>query len=68
MQYPPLWLTLTLALTCCSLGLVVGILVLGFILSMGNRKEEKEKKDKTLSVKLDMGAHVPEDESTCEID
>jgi hypothetical protein len=39
---PPLSLTLTLLFTCCALGLVVGVLALGFILSMQKRKEEKK--------------------------
>jgi hypothetical protein len=47
MQYPPLSLTLMLAFTCCALGLVLGILILGFVLSFQNRKKDKEeKKDK----------------------
>lgn len=41
---PPLSLTLTLVFTCCALGLVVGVIVLGFILSMQKRKEEKKDK------------------------
>ena len=41
---PPLSLTLTLLFTCCALGLVVGVLALGFILSMQKRKEEKKEK------------------------
>jgi hypothetical protein len=45
MQYPPLSLTLMLAFTCCALGLVLGILILGFVLSFQNRKrEDKEEK------------------------
>ena len=40
---PPLSLTLTLAITCCAIGAVLGILVLGFILSRENRKEDKKK-------------------------
>ena len=39
---PPLSLTLTLAITCCAMGAVLGILVLGFILSRENRKPEKK--------------------------
>ena len=39
---PPLSLTLTLLFTCCALGLVVGVLALGFILSVQKRKEEKK--------------------------
>ncbi len=35
---PPLSLTLTLLFTFCSLGAVVGLLVLGFILSMRRQK------------------------------
>jgi len=39
---PPLSLTLTLLFTCCALGLVVGVLVIGFILAMQKQKEEKK--------------------------
>jgi hypothetical protein len=39
---PPLSLTLTLLFTCCALGLVVGVLVIGFILAMHKQKEEKK--------------------------
>jgi hypothetical protein len=39
---PPLSLTLTLLFTCCALGLVVGVLVVGFILAMQKQKEEKK--------------------------
>lgn len=47
MQYPPLSLTLMLGFTCCALSLVIGLLVLGFVLSFQNRqKDEEEKKDK----------------------
>jgi hypothetical protein len=35
---PPLSLTLTLLFTCCGLGLVVGVLILGFVLAMQKRK------------------------------
>ena len=35
---PPLSLTLMLAFTCCALGLVVGVIVVGFIVSRENRK------------------------------
>jgi hypothetical protein len=38
---PPLSLTLTLLFTCCALGLVVGVLVIGFIIAMQKQKEEK---------------------------
>jgi hypothetical protein len=41
---PPLSLTLTLLFTCCALGLVVGVLALGFILSMQKQKAEKQEK------------------------
>ena len=41
---PPLSLTLTQLFTCCALGLVVGVLALGFILSMQKQKEEKKDK------------------------
>lgn len=46
MQQPPLSLTLTLAFTCCSLGLVLGVLILGFVLSFQNRKKDEEEKKK----------------------
>ena len=46
MQYPPLSLTLMLGFTCLALGLVIGLVVLGFVLSFQNRKkDEEEKKD-----------------------
>lgn len=35
---PPLSLTLLLLLTCCSVGLVLGVLALGFIVAMQKRK------------------------------
>jgi len=41
---PPLSLTLTLLFTCCALGLVVGVLVIGFIIAMQKRKEENNDK------------------------
>ncbi|HUI88439.1 MAG TPA: hypothetical protein VLX61_06905 [Anaerolineales bacterium] len=45
MQQPPLSLTLMLGFTCFALALVLGILVLGFVVSFQNRKkDEKEKK------------------------
>ncbi len=45
MQYPPVSLTLMMAFTCCALGLVLGLVILGFVLSFQNRKKgEKEKK------------------------
>jgi len=48
MQYPPLSLTLMLAFTCCALSLVIGLLVLGFVLSFQNRKKnEEDQKEKT---------------------
>ena len=44
---PPLSLTLMLLFTCCALGLVFGILILGFVAGTGNRNEvEKSKKEK----------------------
>ena len=47
MQYPPLSLTLMLGFTCFALALVLGILILGFVLSFQNRKkDQEEKKDK----------------------
>ncbi|MFZ1040346.1 MAG: hypothetical protein WCA79_07860 [Anaerolineales bacterium] len=47
MQTPPLSLTLMLGFTCFALALVLGILILGFVLSFQNRKKDKEeKKDK----------------------
>ena len=39
---PPLSLTLTLLFTCCALGLVIGVLVIGFIIAMQKQKEEKK--------------------------
>ena len=42
---PPLSLTLTLLCTFCSLGVVVGLIVLGFVLSMQRRKEGTAEKD-----------------------
>ena len=42
---PPLSLTLTLLFTCCSLGVVVGLIVLGFVLSMQKRNAAKAEKD-----------------------
>lgn len=41
---PPLSLTLTLLFTCCALGLVVGVLVIGFIVAMQKRKGETNEK------------------------
>jgi hypothetical protein len=41
---PPLSLTLTLLFTLCSLGAVVGVLVVGFILSMRRQKDDKPDK------------------------
>ncbi len=41
---PPLSLTLMLAFTCCAIGLVVGVLVIGFIVSRENRKRMKNEK------------------------
>lgn len=41
---PPLSLTLTLLFTCCALGLVVGVLVIGFIISIHKPKEVKGEK------------------------
>ena len=41
---PPLSLTLMLAVTCCALGGVLGILALGIIVSRGNQKELQKKK------------------------
>ncbi|MGZ6315801.1 MAG: hypothetical protein ACXWNQ_00945 [Anaerolineales bacterium] len=41
---PPLSLTLTLLFTLCSLGAVVGLLVVGFILSMQRQKGNKPDK------------------------
>jgi len=46
MQYPPLSLTLMLAFTCCALGLVLGLVILGFALSFQNRKKDKKEKRK----------------------
>jgi len=44
MQTPPLSLTLMLGFTCFALVLVLGILILGFVLSFQNRKKDKEEK------------------------
>ena len=41
---PPLSLTFTMLFTCCSLGLVVGLIVLGFIVSLQKRKIEQPEK------------------------
>ena len=35
---PPLSLTLMMAFTCCAIGLIVGVLVLGFVVAMRNKK------------------------------
>ena len=43
---PPLSLTLMLGFTCLALLLVVGILVLGFMASLTNRKEADKKTKK----------------------
>ena len=43
-QRPPLSLTLTLAFTCCALGAVVGVIVLGFVIGIQRRKEDKSEK------------------------
>jgi NhaP-type Na+/H+ or K+/H+ antiporter len=44
---PPLSLTAMLALTGCALGLVVGILVLGFLVSLRKRGFEDEDKQES---------------------
>jgi len=36
---PPLWLTAFLAGICCLMILLIGIIVLGFVVRRGNRKE-----------------------------
>jgi hypothetical protein len=41
---PPLSLTLMLAFTCCALGLVVGVIVIGFFISRDNRKRTTNEK------------------------
>jgi hypothetical protein len=41
---PPLSLTLMLAFTCCGLGLVVGVIVIGFLVSRENRKRMTNEK------------------------
>jgi len=47
MQHPPLSLTLMLGFTCFALALVLGILILGFVLSFQNHnKDQQEKKKK----------------------
>ncbi len=38
---PPLSLTLMLGFTCCAVGAVLGILVLGFVLGIQRRKDEQ---------------------------
>jgi hypothetical protein len=38
---PPLSLTLILLFTCCALGAVIGVIVLGFILNVSKRKESQ---------------------------
>ncbi len=42
---PPLSLTVLMGITCCAVGLVVGVLVLGFILSRTKNKGPEETKD-----------------------
>jgi hypothetical protein len=46
MHTPPLSLTLMLGFTCCALSVVLGILILGFILSLEGRKKNKEERNK----------------------
>ncbi len=41
---PPLSLTLMLAFTCCALGLVVGVIVVGFLISREKRKRSPDEK------------------------
>ncbi len=48
---PPLSLTVLMGITCCALGLVVGVLVLGFILSRTKGKGPEETKDPRASLK-----------------
>ena len=43
---PPLSLTLMLALTGCTLALVIGVLVVGFVLSIGRGKGNKDGEEK----------------------
>lgn len=45
MEQPPLSLTLMLGCTCFALALVLGVIILGFVIALQNRKkDEKEKK------------------------
>jgi Peptidase MA superfamily len=41
---PPLSLTFTLLFTCCGLGLILGVLILGFVLAMQKRKGGSDEK------------------------
>jgi len=43
---PPLSLTAVLALTCCAVGLVVSVLVLGLLLSLRRSAEDRPKDNK----------------------
>ncbi len=43
---PPLSLTLMLGFTCCALSVVLGILILGFVLSLEGRKKDNEIENK----------------------
>ncbi len=38
---PPLSLTLILLFTCCALGAVIGVIILGFVLNVSRRKESQ---------------------------
>lgn len=43
-ERPPLSLTLMLLFTCCSVGLVLGMLVVGIMASRGNQGQGKDEK------------------------
>ena len=45
MQNPLLSSTLMMGFTCCALGLVLGVLALGLVVSFQKRKYDKEQKD-----------------------
>ena len=44
---PPISLTVVLGLTCCAVGLVVGVLALGLLVSLRRRAEDRPKGSKT---------------------
>jgi hypothetical protein len=41
---PPLSLTIVMLITCCMLGLIVGVIALMFFISLTNRKGGKDEK------------------------